>query len=142
MKNVQIPYDLFVALAEYHLGYDDEYEDEIRQGLEQKLDALVRRILGFSLVTGVYFYTNLADEISMKVNLLPAGMDRSVTRSCGWRTRQLGWQHTRFASPVPIEKSADLEMAKAGRIRWIFPACGRRTGSKRSCEKNAGHTAF
>ena len=35
MKNVQIPYDLFVALVEYHLGYDDEYEDEIRQGLEQ-----------------------------------------------------------------------------------------------------------
>ena len=28
MKNVQIPYDLFVALVEYHLGYDDEYEDE------------------------------------------------------------------------------------------------------------------
>ena len=39
MKNVQIPYALFVALVEYHLGYDDEYEDEIRQGLEQKLDA-------------------------------------------------------------------------------------------------------
>ena len=36
MKNVQIPYDLFVALVEYHLGYDDEYEAEIRQGLEQK----------------------------------------------------------------------------------------------------------
>ena len=45
MKNVQIPYDLFVALVEYHLGYDDEYEDEIRQGLEQKLDSLVRHEL-------------------------------------------------------------------------------------------------
>ena len=45
MKNVQIPYDLFVALVEYHLGYDDEYEDEVRQGLEQKLDALVRHEL-------------------------------------------------------------------------------------------------
>ena len=45
MKNVQIPYDLFVALVEYHLGYDDEYEDEIRQGLEQKLDALMRHEL-------------------------------------------------------------------------------------------------
>ena len=45
MKNVQIPYVLFVALVEYHLGYDDEYEDEIRQGLEQKLDALVRHEL-------------------------------------------------------------------------------------------------
>ena len=45
MKNVQIPYDLFVALVEYHLGYDDEYEDEIRHGLEQKLDALARHEL-------------------------------------------------------------------------------------------------
>ena len=45
MKNVQIPYDLFMALVEYHLGYDDEYEDEIRQGLEQKLDSLVRHEL-------------------------------------------------------------------------------------------------
>lgn len=162
MKNVQIPYDLFVALVEYRLGYDDEYEDEVRQGLEQKLDALVRHVLyakykpapsaeereqarripGFSLVTGVYFHTNLADEISIKVNLLPAGMDRSVTRSCGWQIRQIGWQHTLSASPVPIGKSADLEMVKAGRIRWIFPACGRRNWSKHSCEKNAGHTAF
>ena len=45
MKNVQSPYDLFVALVEYHLGYDDEYDDEIRQGLEQKLDSLVRHEL-------------------------------------------------------------------------------------------------
>ena len=45
MKNVQIPYDLFAALVEYHLGYDDEYEDEIRQGLERKLDTLVRHEL-------------------------------------------------------------------------------------------------
>ena len=38
-------------------------------------------------------------------------------------------------SPVPIGKSADLEMAKAGRIRWIFPACGRRNRSKRQLRK-------
>ena len=42
MKSVQIPYDLFVALVEYHLAYDDDYAEEIHQGLEQKLDALVR----------------------------------------------------------------------------------------------------
>lgn len=45
MKNVQIPYDLFVALVEYHLAYDDDYAEEIRQGLAQKLDALVRHEL-------------------------------------------------------------------------------------------------
>ena len=42
MKSVQISYDLFVALVEYHLAYDDDYAEEIHQGLEQKLDALVR----------------------------------------------------------------------------------------------------
>ena len=45
MKSVQIPYDLFVALVEYHLAYDDDCAEEIRQGLEQKLDALVRHEL-------------------------------------------------------------------------------------------------
>ena len=45
MKNVQISYDLFVALVEYHLAYDDDYAEEIHQGLEQKLDAMVRHEL-------------------------------------------------------------------------------------------------
>ena len=45
MKSVQITYDLFVALVEYHLAYDDDYAEEIHQGLEQKLDALVRHEL-------------------------------------------------------------------------------------------------
>ena len=45
MKSVQIPYELFVALVEYHLAYDDDCAGEIRQGLEQKLDALVRHEL-------------------------------------------------------------------------------------------------
>ena len=41
MKNVQIPYDLFVALLQYHLMMDDDYADEIRYGLEQKLEAIL-----------------------------------------------------------------------------------------------------
>lgn len=45
MKSVQITYDLFVALVEYHLACDDDYAEEIHQGLEQKLDALVRHEL-------------------------------------------------------------------------------------------------
>ena len=45
MKNVQIPYELFVALVGYHLAYDDDCAEEIRQGLERKLDALVRHEL-------------------------------------------------------------------------------------------------
>ena len=45
MKNVQISYELFVSLLHYHLMEDDEYLHEIRQGLEQKLDSLVRHEL-------------------------------------------------------------------------------------------------
>ena len=41
MKSVQIPYDLFVAFVEHHLACDDDYAEEIHQGLEQKLDAMV-----------------------------------------------------------------------------------------------------
>lgn len=41
MKNIQIPYDLFVALVQYHLIENDDRINEIRQGLEKKLDSLV-----------------------------------------------------------------------------------------------------
>ena len=45
MKTVQIPYDLFLDLAMYHLRGEDDYEEEIRRGLEQKLDAMLNRQL-------------------------------------------------------------------------------------------------
>ena len=45
MKNVQIPYDLFVDLVLYHLNGEGDFEEDIRRGLEQKLDALVRHEL-------------------------------------------------------------------------------------------------
>ena len=45
MKNVQISYDLFLALLQYHLMMEDDYEDEIRHGLEQKLESMVRHEL-------------------------------------------------------------------------------------------------
>ena len=45
MKQVQIPQELFVQLIHYHLMEDDSYMDEIKIGLEKKLDALVLREL-------------------------------------------------------------------------------------------------
>jgi hypothetical protein len=45
MKNVQIPYELFVDLVLYHLNGEGAFEEEIRQGLTQKLDALLNRQL-------------------------------------------------------------------------------------------------
>lgn len=56
MKSVQISYDLFVALVEYHLAYDDDYAEEIHQGLEQKLDAMVRHTM---LLFQVHLFTTL-----------------------------------------------------------------------------------
>lgn len=45
MKNVQISKELFLALLHYHLDGEGEYADEIAQGLEQKLEAMLRRDL-------------------------------------------------------------------------------------------------
>lgn len=45
MRKVQIDYELFRKLIFYHLGSDDQYEEDIRNGLEEKLDALVRHEL-------------------------------------------------------------------------------------------------
>jgi len=45
MKNVQMSYELFVDLVLYHLNGEDDFEVEIRQGLEQKLDAMLNRQL-------------------------------------------------------------------------------------------------
>ena len=45
MKQVQIPQELFVLLIHYHLMEDDSHVDEIRIGLEKKLDAMVLREL-------------------------------------------------------------------------------------------------
>lgn len=50
MKKVQIDYELFRKLIFYHLGSDDQYEEDIRNGLEEKLDALVRHWLLFIIV--------------------------------------------------------------------------------------------
>lgn len=50
MKNVQIPEDLFYEICRFHLLELDEAdlritEDEIREGLRRKLDAMQRRTL-------------------------------------------------------------------------------------------------
>lgn len=41
MKSVQISYELFVDLVLYHLNDEDDFQDDIRQGLSQKLDAML-----------------------------------------------------------------------------------------------------
>lgn len=45
MKNVQIPEQLFLALLKYHLLEKEDILPEIKKGLEEKLEAMVRREL-------------------------------------------------------------------------------------------------
>lgn len=45
MKNVQIPYELFVDLVLYHLRGEEDYDEDIRRGLSQKIDAMLNRQL-------------------------------------------------------------------------------------------------
>ena len=136
MKSVQIPYDLFIDLAMYHLRGEDDFEEEIRQGLEQKLDAMLNRQLYSQYKTAPteeqreqarqeYLDRRGVPQEAIRMRLLLLGnCDRSVPRSCCWRTRQIDLTHS--ASPVPIEKPADFEMDKAERIfrRFSLPVGG------------------
>ena len=42
-KNIQIPYDLFLKMMRYFCNDEREYEDEIRQAIEEKIDRLANR---------------------------------------------------------------------------------------------------
>lgn len=44
MKSVQIPEELFIQLVKYHLLNDDLWEDEIKTGLERKLENIINRM--------------------------------------------------------------------------------------------------
>lgn len=43
MKNVMIPEELFGKIIKYHLLDQEQEADDIRKGLEKKLDAMVNR---------------------------------------------------------------------------------------------------
>ena len=45
MKNVQIPQELFMKLLRYHLLDDDSCADDVKKGLEQKMNTMVEREL-------------------------------------------------------------------------------------------------
>lgn len=87
MKNVQISYDLFVALLQYHLMMDDDYANGY--GLEQKLEAIVRHEWYAKYKTAPTLEEREAarqcylDERRVSAGQLLLGRDdRSVPRSC------------------------------------------------------------
>ena len=98
MKSVQIPYELFVDLVLYHLNGEDDFDEEIRQGLEQKLDAMLNRQLYSQYKTappknsGNRQDRNILTAVECRRViaglLLRGSYDRSVPRSCEWQTRQ------------------------------------------------------
>ena len=45
MKNVQIPQELFMKLLRYHLLNDDSCTEDVKKGLEQKMNTMVEREL-------------------------------------------------------------------------------------------------
>ncbi len=141
MKSVQIPYDLFVDLVLYHLNGEDDFDEEIRQGLEQKLDAILNRQL--------YSHTNRshrrrtgtgkagvscppwsAAELSLDDSSLGAVTGACHAPVAGRQGKALADTAPRI--PVPIEKSAEFEM-DGERISQIFSACGRQRCSKFDC---------
>ena len=98
MKSVQIPYDLFVDLVLYHLNGEVDFDEEIRQGLEQKLDAILNRQLYSRYKTALPKSSGIRQDRSILTavecrraiagRLLLGSCDRSVPRSCCWQTRQ------------------------------------------------------
>ena len=45
MKNIQIPQELFMKLLRYHLLDDDSCTEDVKKGLEQKMNTMVKREL-------------------------------------------------------------------------------------------------
>mgnify|MGYP003261176051 CR=1 FL=1 len=93
MKNVQIPYELFVSLLRYHLMEDDDCLNKIRQGLEQKLDSLVLHELYAKYKTAPTqeerekpnrnIWKNVECRMASAGSFPLMITDRSVSRSCG-----------------------------------------------------------
>lgn len=80
MKKVQIDYELFRKLIFYHLCSDAQYEEEIRNGLEEKLDALVRHrvvaVLGKNKVKEAIEVAKHLEQANAKQNIKKKRIDR------------------------------------------------------------------
>ena len=77
MKNVQISQELFVALLHYHLSGENEYEEIIEQGLEQKLDAMLRHELYAQYKPAI---SAEAEEVRKAGGLFIIGTERHESR--------------------------------------------------------------
>ncbi|MEE1250861.1 MAG: complexin-2 [Lachnospiraceae bacterium] len=74
LKNVQISEELFFALLKYHLVEMDDVLPEIKRGLEEKLEAMVKRDLYTKYKTAP---TEEEREMARQEYLEKVGMHRS-----------------------------------------------------------------
>ena len=134
MKSVQIPYELFVDLVLYHLNGEDDFDEEIRQGLEQKLDAMLNRQL--------YSQYKTASTEEQREQARQEYLDRrGVPQSYRWTTSRwellqeratLLWmadkaKHWLTQTPTQLpspSKNPQILRWMAERIFEIFSACG------------------
>lgn len=79
MKNVLIPYELFLELTLHHLNGIDGFENDIRRGLTKKVNALLDRKLYTKYKTAP---TEAQREQARQEYL----NRRSIPESCRWDT--------------------------------------------------------
>ena len=104
MKNVQISQELFVALLHYHLSGENEYEEVIEQGLEQKLDAMLRHELYAQYKPAIEAE---ADEVRKAGGLFIIGTERHESHRGTARAGSAGVSgQTRRARKLPLVSSS------------------------------------
>ncbi len=140
MKSVQVSYELFVDLVLYHLNGEDDFDEDIRKGLEQKLDAMLNRQLYSQYKTAPteeqreqarqeYPHRRGCARVSTIPKataglLLLGSYDRSVPRSCSRQTRQTALAAVPTHPPSP-SKNPQIWRWTAEWIFKICSACGR-----------------
>lgn len=79
MKNVLIPYELFLELTLHHLNGIDGFENDIRRGLTKKVNALLDREL--------YAKYKTAPTEAQREQVRQEYLNRrSIPESCRWDT--------------------------------------------------------
>ena len=110
MKNVSIPYELFSYLVDYHLNGEEYLEEEIRDGLEEKLEAMRRREL-YSR------YKTAPDEVQREEARQEYLDSRGVPASYRWTVSP--WKQEQERGTLLC--LADKAKAKAGKSPSLSP---------------------
>ena len=87
-SQVQIPKDLLLALFQYHLAGNEEYQPEIEKALMEKLDSMVKRQLYTTFKTAPTeeerekARQEYLDKCGMHENLVKILLDDLMTGAC------------------------------------------------------------